>query len=672
MPRQLAIGNGSLLVTFDTHYRLADLYFPHVGMENQAGSRFRFGVWSDGKLRWIDDPSWQKTLVYLRDTLVTDVLCQNDEAGLRLRCYDTVDVDANVLLRKIVVRNQRPEKREIKLFFHQDLDLYGNTVGDTAMFDPDTQSIIHYKAKRYLLINVATDAEVGVREYACGQSGISGAEGTWRDAEDGVLSMSAIAQGSVDSTVGVPLTIEGNGTATVLYWLCAGRRYGEVRRLDERVRAETATRAIARTASYWYAWVNKPGDDMADLPDEISDFYRRSLLIMRTHVDEGGAILAANDSDIQQGHNDHYSYMWARDAAFACDAMDRAGFPEITRRFLLFAHRVIKDQGYFLHKYNPDGSLASLWHPWVRDGAAQLPIQEDETALVVWLIGRHYERTRDLDLVRSIYQRLVVAPADFLVEYRDTATGLPRPSFDLWEERQGVFTFTCCAVYAALRAAADLANLFNDQERRSTYSAVADEIREAMVKHLWLEGETRFARGLVLRQDGRMEIDRTVDASTFATFHLGVFPAGSAMVEGTMKAIREHLRVGGEIGGIARYEDDVYLRKPEDAVVAPGNPWIICTLWVAEHAVARAGSVEDLESALELVRWARAKASSSLILPEQISPTDGRPLSVAPFNWSHAQVVSVIAGYVDALRTLRRANSEKPARNQVQIDVDNP
>src|SRR5206468_5723146 len=137
--------------------------------------------------------------------------------------------------------------------------------------------------------------------------------------------------------------------------VCAGRRYGEVRELDRRVVSETAARVMARTASYWYTWVNKPADDLSDLPEEIVELYRRSLLIIRTQCDNGGAVLAANDSDIQWGHNDHYSYMWGRDGAFVCDAVDRSGFPEITRRFIHFVHEVIKDEGYLLHKYNPDG-----------------------------------------------------------------------------------------------------------------------------------------------------------------------------------------------------------------------------------------------------------------------------------------------------------------------------
>jgi GH15 family glucan-1,4-alpha-glucosidase len=98
----------------------------------------------------------------------------------------------------------------------------------------------------------------------------------------------------------------------------------------------------------------------------------------------------------------------------------------------------------------------------------------------------------------------------------------------------------------------------------------------------------------------------------------------------------------------------------------PGNPWLICTLWLAEHAIARAKSVAELQSALDLLRWARAKARPSLVLPEQVHPYTGVPLSVSPFSWSHAQVVSVVRGYLDKLRFLRRNGSENTSRGQAK------
>lgn len=662
MPRDLPIGNGSLLVAFDSHYRLSDLYFPRVGMENQAAAKFRFGVWCDRALHETAGNGWQRSLEYLRDTLVTDVQLQNESIGLRLRCYDAVDPDRNVYVRKIVVRNLEERAREVKLFLHHELALYGSPLGDTVMFDPRTGGVLQYKKRRCVLMNV----EGGVTEYACGQNPTTGAEGTWHDAEDGVLSMTAISQGNVDATIGVPVRLDALGSMTVWYWICAGRTVDEVRELDAGVREETAAHVLARTGSYWYTWVNKGRQDLSALPDEIIDLYRRSLLVIATQCDRGGGVLAANDSDIQWGHNDHYSYVWMRDGAFVCDAMGRAGFPEIADRFLRFAHEQIRERGYFLHKYHPDGSPAPLWHPWVRDGRFQLPIQLDETALVIWLLARHYERTRDLELLRAVYPRLVVAAADFLATFRDPVTGLPSPAFDLWEERYGTFTFTSAAVCAGLLAAAELANLFNDQEHREQWAAAAEEVRAGIHKHLWMEGEGRLARGLIVPDRAAkpqgddapegafaaapvLELDPSVDASAFAIFYLGVFPAASGLASGTMEAIRARLTVQTDVGGVARYENDGYHRISSETARVPGNPWILCTLWLAEYELARGSGAGGVQAALDVVRWARAKATQSMILPEQIDPYDGQHLSVAPLTWSHAQVVSIVQGCLAAL-----------------------
>ena len=56
MPRDIPVGNGDMLVAFDTSYRIRDFYFPHVGQENHAGHRpFHFGVWVDGRMSWVHE-----------------------------------------------------------------------------------------------------------------------------------------------------------------------------------------------------------------------------------------------------------------------------------------------------------------------------------------------------------------------------------------------------------------------------------------------------------------------------------------------------------------------------------------------------------------------------------------------------------------------------------------
>ncbi|MGH8069483.1 MAG: glycoside hydrolase family 15 protein [Candidatus Entotheonellia bacterium] len=122
----------------------------------------------------------------------------------------------------------------------------------------------------------------------------------------------------------------------------------------------------------------------------------------------------------------------------------------MTRAFYQFCAKAITREGYFLHKYRPDGSQGSSWHPWVLDGNRQFPIQEDETALVVWALWQHFETYRDVEFIKPLFRPLITSAADFIVRYRDQGTGLPLPSYDLWEERRGILSFTCAAVYGGL------------------------------------------------------------------------------------------------------------------------------------------------------------------------------------------------------------------------------
>ena len=146
-----------------------------------------------------------------------------------------------------------------------------------------------------------------------------------------------------------------------------------------------------------------------------------------------------------------HSYLWPRDGALVADALDLAGYGEVTRRFFFLCGELITREGYLLHKYNPDGSLGSSWHAWsTPDGRLELPIQEDETGLPIWALWQHYDRDRDIEFIRPLYRKLVRTGADFMATYREPRTKLPAPSFDLWEERRGIHAFTTAAVWAGL------------------------------------------------------------------------------------------------------------------------------------------------------------------------------------------------------------------------------
>jgi glucoamylase len=113
MPRDIPIGNGSLLITFEEDYCLRDIYYPHVGKENHSdGHKFRMGVWAEGKLWWIDR-SWDLRLDYAPDTLSTQVIAGNQSLGAFLECNDLVDYRENIYLKKVLIKNSADREREL-------------------------------------------------------------------------------------------------------------------------------------------------------------------------------------------------------------------------------------------------------------------------------------------------------------------------------------------------------------------------------------------------------------------------------------------------------------------------------------------------------------------------------------------------------------------------------
>lgn len=652
MPRELTIGNGSLHVMFDVAYRLRDIYFPYVGKENHtAGHAFRFGVFTEGQLSWVNEPEWERDLVYEPNTLVANVRLINRRLGLILNCRDAVDFHENIYLRETTVQNLANRLREICLFFHHDFYLYENNVADTAFYEPRLQAILHYKGYRYFLINAQTDAGVGIEEWAIGIKEHKGSEGTWRDAEDGYLGKNPIAQGSVDSTVALRMSLPADSKTTCYYWIAAGTKYREVKILNDIVLEKTPAGLIDRTGNYWQLWVTKSQTDFGDLPHEVVELYQRSLLILRTLTDSHGGIIAANDSDLLQFGRDTYSYIWPRDAARAAYALIRAGYIDMPRNFFRFCADVITDEGYLLHKYNPDGSLGSSWHPWYAREQMEIPIQEDSTALVLWALWQHFVRYKDIEFVRPLYRPLIICAADFLEDYRIEGTGLPRSSYDLWEERYGVHTFTVATVYSGLMAAANFAESFGERHLAEKYRKAASEIQDAARRVLYSPQAQRFARRF---DPDTGELDVTVDASLFGVAAFGLFPVDDPMVISTMRQVEERLTVQTNVGGIARYERDWFLHVTEDFKRVPGNPWIICTLWLAQYKIATALTLEQLQSVNDILMWVVRHARPSGVLPEQLHPFGERPISVCPLSWSHAEVIITVINYLDKYHLLRR------------------
>lgn len=653
MARALTIGNGNLLVGIDERAQVRDFYFPFVGHANQVSGAsgtytHRVGVWVDGTLRWLSDKSWEIKIKSDTDGASPTFVAHNTELGVTLSITDMVHNEHNVFLRKILVSNERSTRRTIKVFFGQEFRISESRRGDTAFYDPRVASIIHYKGHEAFLIH-ASLGEQSFTDYSVGLFGIENKEGTYLDAEDGELSKNPIEHGSVDSVIGLSNVFEGKSSAPLHYWIAVASSIQEVHRLHKVVLSERPERLIQSASDYWHAWINKESRDFSSIEKPLQQLYNRSLLVIRMHADNRGGIIASSDSDILNQGRDYYSYVWPRDASMSGDALNRAGYFDTSERLFLFLSKLLEHDGYLMHKYRVDGVLGSSWHPWVRNGVSELPIQEDETALPIYTLARHYDFSKDLEFIESLFDSFIEPASDFMCGYIDEETGLPSSSYDLWEEKFGASTYTASAVYGALHGAAKISALLGKRENAEKYRNRAELIKQAILTHLYDVESQTFIK-LVRHEGGKIVKDMTLDMSSlYAIVQFEVLPPFDVRVKNMVKAVETRLKVPTSFGGYMRYEGDNYYRTSKEA---PPNAWCITTLWMAQYYIKSAHSRKDLSRAHDILLWIRDRANTGDILPEQIHPYTGAHLSTAPLVWSHAEFVITVDEYVKKYKAL--------------------
>lgn len=654
MARSVTVGNGNMLVGLDARGQVRDLYYPYVGEANHVSGAsgnyvHRIGVFVDGVMSWLDDSDWQVSIGGEEHTCVGSLFAENTKLGITLSSRDTVHNEQNVFLRQFTVTNTHHETRDIKLFFAQQFRIYESRRGDTGYYDPRVGAIVHYKGETTLLVNAFMDGQQ-FTEYNIGLFGIEGKQGTWLDADDGRLEHNPIEHGSVDSILALSSTIAAGGSSQAHYWIVCAKSVSEAHTLDELVLKETPDALITSTDAYWSAWLEKDSRDMTVLPAALRTLYRRSLMIMRVHTDNRGGTIASSDTDMLHHGRDTYSYVWPRDGAMISLAFDRAGYRDVSRRFFEFMARCQEPGGYMMHKYRSDGVLGSSWHPWMIDGQAQLPIQEDETASILFALWKHYEKCRDIEFIEDLYNSFIEPAAEFMCEYIEPSTGLPRASFDLWEEKYGTSTYTSASTYAGLMAAARFAQLLGKVGPARSFEAVAERIKAAIGEVLFDDESGTFVKH-VLHNDDELSYDRVVDTSSLYAIQLfEVFPLDDQRVVRMLGAVEEKLQVHGNSKGFIRYEGDTYYTQQS---AGSPNPWVICTLWIARYYIEIAKTKEDLAYPLELLEWTSSHASTSGTLSEQMQPDTREHLSASPLVWSHAEFVLAALAYIEKVEELK-------------------
>lgn len=601
------IGNSSLLITLDNKGEIHRLFWPEIDY-GQNIRRLVWGVYLPGESGctvWQDDPSWKHAQQYESGTNILVTTAVSREMGLEVSVRDAVWTEGDVLVRQVTFRNTGRRPVTLGFIQYHAIRMEESPLHNTAFYDAADSCLVHYRRNRFIIIG----ADRPVHQFTCTRFGEA-----WEDAQDGQLGGRPIEQGDTESALTWNLGILAPAQETTLnLFLAAGENLPGAKRLLRSAIDKGGEALISDIRLFWGQWLDQ-AVKVEGLPADVESLYHRSLLALKLLTSrKTGAIIAAPEVDPEFVTCGGYGFCWGRDAAFITLAMDRAGYPDLARRFCQWAMKTQEPEGHWIHRYYADGSWAPSWGL----------IQVDETGSVLCGMAEHYRLTGDSEFLRTVWESVKRA-ADFLVGFRDPKTGLPLPSVDLWEEQTGEFTYSAAAVYGGLMGAAELADAHGDGGLAALWRATASDLRSRILETCWDEGRGAFIRGL-----GLAGPDITLDSSLLGlVFPFEVIPVGDERMRSTANLIAARL-AHPKVGGIGRYEGDTY---------RGGNPWIICTLWLGVYQL-RNGDIHGAKDALE---WSMTHANALGLLPEQVDRERGGPAWVVPLAWSLAMFILLV------------------------------
>lgn len=632
------LGNGSLTVGLDENGLVHDFYYPYVGLDNLVNARsaqHKIGVWVDDAFSWVDDGTWQPDVNFESDAMVSHVRLRHEAFGVELVFRDFVDSELNAFCRKLTVTNLADTTREIRVFFHQVFQISQAGRADTALFVPEANYILDYKGRCSLLIYGQKSGGAPFDQFAIGSYGIEGKEGTFRDAEDGELSGSPVEHGGIDSVVRFVLQLPAHAAADVDYWIVAADSQYNAEAIHDVMLRDGISKRLDQTRDYWADWLAIGEKALDQVDNKYKDICKKSLMVIKVHTDKRGGIIASCDSSIYNYGRDYYSYVWPRDGAYAMWPLIRMGYMDEPRAFFEFCRDIMNRDGYMMHKYQPDRAIGSTWHPLLHGKRKELAIQEDETAIVLFMLGEYYHYLKDLDFVRNLYNTFIQPAANFMMGFIDKSTGLPHASYDLWEEKFLTNTYTTASVYQALLVAARFAELFEYPDDAVRWNhAAAGLLRSSTV--LFDTDRQAYRKGFLLQEDGTLVFDNTLDVSSmYGVMMFGLYDDDVEPLKRTQHAIESTLLDATPSGGLPRYEHDHYF---ESQPAYMGNPWFVTTLWLAQYYL-REGNVARAQ---HYVDWTIGHGLPSGVLSEQVNPSNGAPVSVTPLVWSHAELINTM------------------------------
>jgi glucoamylase len=343
----------------------------------------------------------------------------------------------------------------------------------------------------------------------------------------------------------------------------------------------------------------------------MNTLLERSREVLRDCCLANGAIIAANSDRPDYPHQvQNYRYVWPRDAAFICIALEHCGLVDEQLNFFRWLLRAedLQEKGLLFQNYYTNGR--KRW----------LALQPDQNGSVLWALSefldKHPEYSKEL-------VPLVTLLADGIYSIWD-GDHFTQVTQDLWEESYTypelgtTFTYSLAACVQGLRCA----------ERTTPnprWTVVAAEMKRK-IDSSYIDG--RFLRRAGLVNDLRPDI-----SMLGLVWPWQIYSAKDAKIKHTVRFIHEQLEHNN---GFYRYQYDDYdsFRFQGTNGRRGAGTWPIASYWMAiYHAL-----LGDKKKARALCDAVSARLDKNHNIPEQLFDNDIQ-VSVKPLAWSHAMYI---------------------------------
>ncbi|MGO4548679.1 glycoside hydrolase family 15 protein [Paenibacillus sp. 2TAB23] len=626
------IGNSKFLASLGRTGKMYRLWWPNIDLPQHVDA-IRTGIqYEQENISWFDEEAdgWKHQAGYVDKTNIFRVTASSVQQPLQVESFHFAIPGQDAIVREYTFTNTSNEPLSFSFVMHSSFLVSENQLYNTTKFAAADDALVHFRHKYYFALssaNVCTNF----------QSGLS-----WESAQSGQLNGNEIDMKPDGALKWQFSSLAAGESLTIPVYITAGHDEQSALQQMRLVKEKESAEWLEETTSYWQNFLTSAVPcPIADA--DISDLYDRSLLMFKLMSDEQtGSIIAAPEFDEQFVRCGGYSFCWGRDAAFITTALDRAGLGYLSDSFYAWTLTAQSPDGSWQQRHYHDGSLAPSWG-----------LQIDEGSSIIWGMWQHYMEKQDRQFAEQVWPA-VEKGASFLMSYIDAESGLPKPSIDLWEEREASHTYSSAAVYGGLTAAASFAQLMDEAELAAEWTVAAERMASAIKELCWNEDVGSFYRGVELTVHASKYTQTIADGATGYIVEgnkgnkkhiihydaiidvslLGIavpFEAVSAdheYMRRTADAVEAALTVPG-VGGIKRYEDDIYIG---------GNPWILTTLWLAHYRI-QTGS---LEQAKQLLKWAINHRTEMGLLPEQVDKNTGETAWVVPLTWSHAMFILTV------------------------------